>query len=180
MSAVADTKDWTFTLQRPCPQCGYDAKAVPAEGLPARLRDAASPWPGILAASGARDRPAPDVWSPLEYACHVRDVCRVMRGRVRLMLDQDDPEFDNWDQDASAVQERYGAQDPQTVGLEVVAAGGQFAELYAGLRADQWQRTGRRGDGATFTVDSIGRYALHELVHHLHDVAGPLRGADEG
>jgi len=35
---------------------------------------------------------------------------------------------------------------------------------------ESWQRTGRRSDGASFTVDTFARYFLHDIVHHLHDV----------
>ena len=38
------------------------------------------------------------------------------------------------------------------------------------LSAEDWSRTGRRSDGAAFTVSSFARYFLHDLVHHLHDV----------
>jgi hypothetical protein len=37
---------------------------------------------------------------------------------------------------------------------------------------DAWARTGRRGDGATFTIESFVRYLLHDPVHHLTDVTG--------
>ena len=45
---------------------------------------------------------------------------------------------------------------------------------------------GRRGDGASFTVDSFSRYMVHDPVHHLFDVTGsaaadgPLRLSDSG
>ncbi len=52
------------------------------------------------------------MWSPLEYACHVRDVHLLFAERVRLMLEQDGPTFDNWDQDVTAVESAYGSQDP--------------------------------------------------------------------
>ena len=29
---------------------------------------------------------------------------------------------------------------------------------------------GRRSDGSAFTVESLGRYWLHDVEHHLHDV----------
>jgi len=32
-------------------------------------------------------------------------------------------------------------------------------------------RTGRRSDGAEFTVDTFARYFVHDPIHHLHDVA---------
>ncbi len=51
------------------------------------------------------------MWSPLEYACHVRDVFPLFDERLVLMLAQDGPQYANWDQDATAV-ERYAEQDP--------------------------------------------------------------------
>ena len=35
---------------------------------------------------------------------------------------------------------------------------------------DRWDRSGRRSDGARFTVASLGRYHLHDVEHHLYDV----------
>ncbi len=46
------------------------------------------------------------------------------------------------------------------------------ADRFAALTDDQWQRPGRRSDGAAFTVDSFSRYFLHDVVHHLHDMRG--------
>ncbi|HWI33377.1 MAG TPA: DinB family protein, partial [Lapillicoccus sp.] len=69
-----DDKDWTWTLQRPCPECGFDAAGIEPVAIPALVRDAASRWPDVLARPDATIRPAPRAWSPLEYACHVRDV----------------------------------------------------------------------------------------------------------
>ena len=36
----------------------------------------------------------------------------------------------------------------------------------------QWDRPGRRGNGSVFTVDSLARYHLHDVEHHLVDVSG--------
>ena len=87
------------------------------------------------------------MWSRLEYACHVRDVHRIFAERVRLMLDEDDPEFDNWDQDATADEEEYGLQDPASVGTELVERAAEAAAVYASVPDDEWQRTGRRKAG---------------------------------
>ncbi len=48
-------------------------------------------WRDVVA--GGRDlraRPAPSVWSPLGYGCHVRDVFALFSERLRLMLTEDD------------------------------------------------------------------------------------------
>ena len=31
MAIVPDDKDWTWVVQRPCPECGYDATSVTRE-----------------------------------------------------------------------------------------------------------------------------------------------------
>src|SRR5699024_2237378 len=123
-------------------------------------------------------RPRPRVWSPLEYACHVRDAHEVFTARVALMLAEDDPQFADWDQDAVAVEGRYWAQDPDAVARELAANAERTAAGYDAVPADAWSRTGRRGDGAVFTVGSLGRYHLHDVTHHLWDVRGGASSAD--
>jgi hypothetical protein len=173
VTITPDTKDWTWVLQRVCPECGFDTQAFPREQIPSMLLANAAEWRRVLAGPGdLRRRPRPDTWSPLEYACHVRDVCRLYLERLELMLGQPNPAFANWDQDATAVNERYGEQDPEVVVGELVDAAHKLAEGFAAVAGDQWQRAGRRSDGAHFTVESFGRYLIHDPVHHLYDVTG--------
>jgi len=168
---IPDSKDWTWVLQRPCPECGFAAAELAGSDIGDRTRASAAEWQQVLTRPDVRDRPAPTVWSPLEYACHVRDVCDLFDRRLALMLTEDDPLFENWDQDVSAVVGRYGDQDPATVADALVAAAASIADRFDSVTGDQWARTGRRTDGAVFTSESFGRYFVHDIVHHLHDVA---------
>jgi DinB superfamily len=165
-----DTKDWTWVLDRPCPECGLDTSTIDHDDVPALLRANAKSWQDVLARPSVRQRPDEDTWSPLEYAAHVRDVCRVYTERLALMLTQDAPAYPNWDQDATAVEDRYGDQDPATVAEELVAAADRLAGDFAQVSGTQWDRTGTRSDGAHFTVDTFARYFIHDPIHHLHDV----------
>src|SRR5262249_34289710 len=82
MTIIPDTKDWTWVLRRPCHECGLDTQSVAGTDVPALLLANAAAWREVL--SGAGDlahRPRPDTWSPLEYACHVRDVIRLYNER---------------------------------------------------------------------------------------------------
>jgi hypothetical protein len=144
--------------------------ALPVEELGARIVDSASSYTISLAVPGATTRPSPQVWSVLEYCCHVRDVHRIFAERVRLMLEQDDPTFANWDQDATALEQRYDLQDPAVVGPELVSAAVEVAQLYDGVSGEAWKRKGFRSNGSVFTVASIGRYHLHDVMHHLWDI----------
>jgi len=172
----ADDKDWTWVLDRPCPDCGFDAPSLDRARIPALLEESAIAWQAVLRGPDVRHRPAPTVWSPLEYAAHCRDVYEIFGIRLALMLEQDDPQFANWDQDTTALEKRYWDSDPATVGDELDAAAAIAASGFAGVHGDQWDRVGRRGNGSVFTVDTLGRYFVHDLVHHLHDVGLPLLG----
>jgi DinB superfamily len=170
LAPAPDDKDWTWVLDTSCPDCGFDAAAIRTTDLSSQVRGTATAFAVVLQRPDARDRPQPGVWSVLEYGCHVRDVCRVFDERVRLILSQDDPLFPNWDQDATALAQRYWTQEPAVVTAELAAAAETVARSFEGVEVDQWSRQGRRSNGSVFTVDSLARYFLHELVHHLHDV----------
>ena len=170
MAITPDTKNWTWVLERPCPECGFDSRAFPREESGSRVRDIARSWQEILAAPAVAVRPSDDVWSPLEYGCHVRDVFRVFGERLDLMLTSDGASFANWDQDKTAVDDCYGEQDPAVVAGELHASAASIAARFDGVAGAQWSRTGARSDGSSFTVESLGRYLIHDPIHHLHDV----------
>jgi len=178
MTIEPDTKDWTWVLDRPCDECGFDSSAFSVDQIPDLIRDNTLSWSQALSSPDAAVRPVPHIWSALEYACHVRDVHDLFDQRVVLMLVQDDPLFANWDQDATAVEKRYGDQDPATVEVELIEAADAVAGRYATVAADQWQRPGRRSNGSGFTVESLGRYHLHDVVHHLYDVRSSSSSSD--
>lgn len=172
MTIVPDTKDWTWVLRRPCPECGFDTKSFARDEVAGMILANAASWQELLAGAGdVGTRPEPDKWSPLEYACHVRDVCRLFDYRLRLMLTEDDPQFANWDQNETAVEQRYWDQDPAGVARECTDAAETIAAAFGRVSGEQWQRPGRRSNGSVFTVDTFGRYFLHDLVHHRHDIA---------
>lgn len=170
MAIVPDEKDWTWVLDRRCPQCGFDAAALSRESVPKLIRDNARAWTTVLGRESVRVRPSPDSWSDLEYGCHVRDVCDVFCERLELMLAEDDPVFANWDQDATAVADRYELQDPQVVTGDLGAAGERLASRYDAVKGAQWSRGGVRSNGSRFTVETLAAYCSHDLVHHLWDV----------
>ncbi|HWA67261.1 MAG TPA: DinB family protein [Mycobacteriales bacterium] len=170
MSIAPDGKDWTWVLRERCPECGFESWAFPREEIAAMVRANAARWRDVLARPGVRARPDPSTWSPLEYACHVRDVYRKYDERVHLMLDSDDPLFANWDQDVTAIEDRYDEQDPAAVAAALTEAGDAVASTFDGVVGGDWDRPGRRSDGASFTVESLARYFAHDWVHHIWDV----------
>lgn len=171
MGITPDDKDWTWVIEAQCPECGFNAAAVECTDVADMLRNSVLRWSTVLTMrSDVARRPRPDMWSPLEYACHVRDVCRVYTQRVSRMLEEDGPHYPNWDQDQTATDDNYASQNPRTVTEELSVDAMGLATLFDSVTKEQWQRTGYRSDGAAFTIDTLSRYFLHDVVHHLMDV----------
>ncbi|MDF3336290.1 DinB family protein [Mycolicibacterium septicum] len=166
-----DDKDWTWVLSRACPECGFDPTAVHRSEVAGLIRDDAAQWVPRLHRAGVGVRTRADRWSILEYGCHIRDVHRIFEHRVQLMLTEDDPRFPNWDQDATAIADDYGSQDPATVATELFEAANIIADTYDHVPAGAWSRRGLRSNGSEFTVATIAIYHLHDIVHHAHDVS---------
>lgn len=167
-----DMRIWSGVLDGPCPVCSFDAGAVAPAQLGTRLRDAVPRWQAVLARPGADVRSRPGIWSPLEYGCHVRDIVAVFGARLHLMLRTDEPLFEDWDQDIAALDGEYARQDPAEVSTELTLACQTVADALDAVTDDEWARTANRSDGSTFTVLTLGRYLLHDVMHHLHDVGG--------
>ncbi|OWY61863.1 hypothetical protein B7486_61520 [cyanobacterium TDX16] len=162
-----------------CGECGWKVHDL-EDGDLVRLMGGEGPaWAGVLRGASVevlRWRPAPEVWTGLEYAAHVRGVLEVFGARVALMLREDDPELVVWDDEAAVIEEAYDEQDPAEVLAGIQAAAAAYAEVLRGVVGSAWSRTGRRED-TVFTVSSISWYGLHESVHHRHDVERALQNA---
>jgi hypothetical protein len=168
---VPDDKDWTWVLDRRCSDCGFDPSGIPASDVPELIRENSARWRQLTASGAIRPgRPDERTWSPLEYACHVRDVYQRYLDRVALMLTEHHPLFPNWDQDATAVDDAYESQEPSRVAEQLSDAAEALASRLSHLAPEQWSRPGRRSDGASFTVDTISRYMIHDPIHHIWDV----------
>lgn len=170
MAIEPDTKNWTWVLEKPCPECGFDSSTTDEHEVAGLLRENAAEWSAVLERADVRMRPDARTWSPLEYAVHVRDVFRLFEVRLDLMLTQDGPTYPNWDQDETAIAEKYNEQDPLVVATELVASGRALADAFDAVPAGAWSRPGRRGDGVQFTIATFARYLIHDPVHHLWDV----------
>lgn len=160
-------------VNRPCPECGSDASTCEPTAVPQLVRENAAAWVALEADGVVQPgRQDPDRWSSLEYACHVRDVYRRFDERIQMMLTEDNPLFPNWDQDVTAVEDRYEEQDSETVISELRSAALAIADRLDQVAGDDWERPGRRSDGSSFTVATITQYMIHDPIHHIWDVTG--------
>jgi hypothetical protein len=162
------------TFATTCERCGFQYDLTPVEILP-WLRSDANAFVAALQRhddASVRRRPAPDVWSPLEYACHVRDVLRVQRERIELTLRADEPEFEPMGRDERVLRDRYNEQDPRVVAQEIADANDALVRLLESLDDDQWRRRGwyNYPNRELQTVQWIGTHTVHELLHHRVDI----------
>ncbi|MCO1337809.1 hypothetical protein BJH93_02725 [Kocuria polaris] len=173
-SAIAgETKDWSIVTIEGCIECGYSPHAGPTTG--SRLRRTARSWHEVMGHPRVAQRPEPHVWSPLEYAAHTRDMCRLACERVALMLTRTAPTFSNWDQDEEAVINDYAHADPLIISADLGRQLERAARTFDDVPANSWSRSGFRGDGKAFTVETFASFVLHEIEHHLQDAEEGLR-----
>ena len=123
-----------------------------------------------------RARSAADVWSPLEYGCHVRDVLLVQRERVLEARRVDCPTPSPMGREERVEHDGYAEQDPGRVAEQLEEAAFMFANVLARLGPADWERT-IVYNFPTPTERSMRWVAVHtehELRHHLLDIRRQL------
>jgi hypothetical protein len=164
-----------------CAQCGYAYSALDRQNIAPELRRLAVAYSDLLTSvpvERLRVHPQADVWSPLEYACHVRDLHRVQEVRVSRAATEDQPDFAPMRREERVLEEAYNEQEPFAVAGQIRAAAGALARTLGHLDEAGWSRTGLYHWPTTEirTVDWIGRHTVHESVHHLYDIHLLLAG----
>ena len=169
-----------------CEECGFAYESVAAADAPAAIRAFARRFrapltrflPGEDGDALVRRRPAPDTWSALEYAAHVRDVFGNYERWVVQTLAEDRPVLEGADPDALAAEGHYGELDPVTVVAELAANAERLAATVETVPEDGWDRVGIRRQEER-SVLFTARRAVHEGNHHLLDIGRGLRAVRE-
>jgi hypothetical protein len=124
-----------------------------------------------------RARQADGVWSPIEYAAHVRDVFSLFERRVRAIIDQPGIALEIINHDAAVTAGRYNRLEPHRLADELLGCAEQLAGTLERIRADQWQLHGIR-NGERRKIAEIAQRAVHEARHHLRDIRLQLAGEE--
>ena len=165
-----------MTAYESCDQCGFAHDLDDVDGVPAAIRAGAGELSQVVAqlaeAGRAHIRPEPDVWSPLEYACHVRDVLLVQRERVLLARREGNPSLATMGRDERADHDGYLDQQPADVVRQLGDAALLFAHVLTRLPAADWDRTVvyNYPQVQPRPLRWVAVHALHEVRHHVHDV----------
>lgn len=170
-----------------CDECGFDYDAAvvteAAESLRSFGRRYRAPLtrglPGEDLLALLRTRSEPDVWSPLEYACHMRDVLVVQRGRLARVLAEEHPTLERFGMWDWPEQDSYNDQDPAVVLDELTDAADAMAAAVEAVPVDGWSRTAVYGypRPTDRTLAWLVTHSVHEGHHHLLDVGRGLRTA---
>jgi hypothetical protein len=164
----------------PCPDCGFVYGALPQAELAGALESYGPLFADRLAGSSdsLRARRSPDEWSPLEYACHIRDVLLMQRDRLYVALVEEEPSFKPMYREERVEFDDYASQEPSAVAHQVVMAATLTSHAFAGLGDDQWGRLLIYGYPRSMhrDVEWMAHHTLHEEVHHLADIDRILSG----
>lgn len=164
-----------------CPDCGYAWGGVPVDAFGPALASLAERYAERLGSDEPllRRRPAPDVWSPLEYACHVRDVLLAQRERVYLALVEEKPSFPRMNREERVVLARYADEAPAAVRADLAVAFRQMGIALTGRTTQEWARrlVYNYPGPSEHDLAWLGRHTLHECEHHLVDIGRGLAAA---
>jgi hypothetical protein len=162
-----------------CDECGFaydEAKAQQAAGA---IRAGAGAIAGLLVGTGGpvAKRADPAVWSPLEYACHLRDVLLVQRERVLLARRSERPVPEPMGRDERVDHDGYAEQDPAAVARQLTDAARLFANVLDRLDGRSWDRklVYNYPSPQERTLRWVAVHTVHEVTHHLADVRRQIR-----
>lgn len=162
----------------PCSECGFDYDLRRAATACDDIRAGAAEVGALLCNNGGdvRLRARPDVWSPLEYGCHLRDVLLVQRERVLAARRTDGADCVPMGREERAEHDGYNEQDPAEVARQLADAATLFSNVLARLSAEDWDRTVvyHYPETSARSLRWVAVHTAHELRHHLLDIRRQL------
>jgi hypothetical protein len=162
----------------PCASCGFAYDLRRAAAAADDIRTQAAEVVALLCNKriDVRRRPRPDVWSPLEYASHLRDVLLVQRERVLAARRHNGPDCVPMGREERAEHEGYNEQDPAAVARQLTDAAALFGNVLVRLSATDWDRTVvyHYPETSERSLRWVAVHTVHELQHHLRDIRRQL------
>ncbi|MEY2398156.1 MAG: hypothetical protein QOJ00_1330 [Actinomycetota bacterium] len=165
-----------------CPQCGLDYGTLhppfainTIKSFPRRYTEALAPAsPSEDNETVIRTRPAPNVWSAIEYTAHVADLMDEFARTVQRMFDEDTPSIEFSDPDETAAKANYNdmPKDPLLERLKANCAA--LVAQAERVDANGWKRSAHFGWGDRDLLTML-QNAVHEGVHHLRDIERGLK-----
>jgi hypothetical protein len=119
-----------------------------------------------------RRRPQPDIWSPLEYGCHIRDVLIVQRERVLAARRTDGTKCAVMGREERVEFDGYNEQHPADVARQLLDAAMLLTNVLARLSDHDWDRTVvyNYPEVQTRSLRWLAVHTVHDVQHHLRDI----------
>jgi hypothetical protein len=164
-----------------CEECGFEydesSFSTAADRIRAGTADVASALTESLADVASRRQPGR--WSPLEYACHVRDMLLVQRERLLAARRLVRPVCEPMGRDERVELDGYAEQEPTDVARQLGDAAQLFASDLDRMTAADWDRAviytyPRRAERS---LRWLAIHTVHEVGHHLLDMRRQLAGS---
>ncbi len=162
-----------------CDECQFDRADYSRNDLVGTLRAVAPMWRQLTEGVDAAvlfQRPAPGVWSAVEYASHSRDITAAMGYLVHLALSGDRPQVGP--PPATTPESAPAASISEAIDAIEANAARVIAKLPR-LSDQAWQREIAMGDDVV-DVDWLAGHAVHDAIHHLRDVGRGLHQLGAG
>jgi plasmid stabilization system protein ParE len=157
-----------------CRECDFTYDEDDAPAAARTIRDGVAEVAAVLRRhpdADLRTRLRPDVWSALEYGCHVRDVLLVQRERVLTARRTDRPVCAPMGRDERVEHDGYAEQEPGDVARQLIDAARLFGDVLDRLGPD-WARTLMYPypEPSEKSLRWVAVHTVHEVRHHLLDV----------
>jgi hypothetical protein len=117
-----------------------------------------------------RRRPAPDEWSMIETACHMRDVEQFYAERFTKIVHQDRPRFWVMDNERVADQRRYREANLKSVLKEFRQLRADTLTLLKAVPHPVWQRTGIHPEHGEMSIEQLAKRLGSHDERHLEEI----------
>lgn len=161
-----------------CAECGFDARAWKVRDVVSLLGATGEWW--AMAIEGVdrerlNTRPAPGVWSVLEYGAHTSLVLAMLRVAVELIVANDGVVLPPVPEGAeAAVDDAVLDLDPARVLRDIEREARALAALATDTGRDVRKHVGVMADGSVVQAEAALVHAAHDVSHHFLDVARGL------
>jgi DinB superfamily len=161
-------------MTKQCEECGFTYDLAQARVVPENMRERVVEVVAILCGRDVdlRTRRQPNVWSPLEYGCHLRDMLLVQRERVLAAGRVNRPDCPSMGRHKRVEHDGYAEQEPEDVARQLADAAKLFGNVLARLGAEDWERTVvyHYPETRERSLRWVAVHTLHEARHHLLDI----------
>jgi hypothetical protein len=166
-----------MTVHWVCPVCGLDYDTISPRDASGATRTFPRRYRSVLLRLEPdedpevvlRERPAPDVWSALEYTVHVAQMIDLAAPNLRQIINEDNPHLYQWDPDLQAEEQHYNDWPIMKAVAELESACADLSMAIEYVPSDEWTRVGTYDYGEREAID-VARNAVHEGSHHLRDI----------